>query len=129
MIDKQFIYWMNQQVYNITYIVTETKAKGAHQKTLDNCELFAIKTREIHMYQGDVSNLNAIDYAFEKNAIFCIKAFVDTLLILSDENQFRNCFDRALLLMIERDLDVDDLINSQLFYAHLWTNKSLFAES
>lgn len=64
------------------------------------------------MYMSDIANLNAIDYAFQKNAIYCIKAFVDTLLFLSDENQFRNCFDHALLLMIERDLDVKDLISS-----------------
>ena len=30
--------------------------------------------------------------------------------------------------MIERGLDVKDLINSPLFYAPLWTNYSLFAE-
>ena len=53
---------------------------------------------------------------------------MDTLLILSDENQFRNCFDRALLLMIERDLDVKDLINSSLFFAPLWSEQSIFAE-
>lgn len=38
------------------------------------------------MYQPDISNFNAIDYAYQKNAIYCIKAFVDTLLILSDED-------------------------------------------
>lgn len=31
--------------------------------------------------------------------------------------------------MIERDLDVQDLINSSLFFSPLWTNKSLFAQS
>lgn len=30
--------------------------------------------------------------------------------------------------MIERDLDVKDLINSQLFFAPIWTDHSLFAE-
>lgn len=29
--------------------------------------------------------------------------------------------------MIERDLDVKDLINSSLFYAPIWTNYSLFS--
>lgn len=30
--------------------------------------------------------------------------------------------------MIEQELDVKDLINSPLFYAPLWINRSLFAE-
>lgn len=64
------------------------------------------------MYMSDIANNNAIDYAFKKDAIYCIGAFVDTLLFLSDESQFRNCFDHALLLMIERDLDVKELISS-----------------
>jgi hypothetical protein len=37
------------------------------------------------MYQNDISGQNVIDYAFKKNAIFCIKAFVDTLLVLTEE--------------------------------------------
>lgn len=52
------------------------------------------------MYQSDISGQNVIDYAFKKNAIFCIKAFVDTLLLLSDEESFANCFDKAILMMI-----------------------------
>ena len=58
--------------------------------------------------------MNAIDYAFKRDSIFCIKAFVDSLLILSDkgESQFRNCFDKALLLMISRGMDVKELVNS-----------------
>ena len=38
------------------------------------------------MYQQDISGQNAIDNAFKKNAIFCIKAFVETLLILKNDN-------------------------------------------
>jgi len=64
------------------------------------------------MYQTDVGGRNAIDHAFKKNAIFCIKAFVETLLILPEEVQFRNCFDKALLLMIKRGIDVKDLVSS-----------------
>lgn len=37
------------------------------------------------MYQKDISGLSVIDYAFDKGAIFCIKAFVETLLLLKDE--------------------------------------------
>jgi len=73
--------------------------------------------------------LNAIDYAFQKNAIYCIKAFVETLLILPDEIQFRNCFDKALLLMITRGMDVKQLVNSQLFYPKIWTKLSIFSST
>ena len=77
-----------------------------------NGDFFDQRTSTIHMYMSDIANNNAIDYAFKKDAIYCIGAFVDTLLFLSDESQFRNCFDHALLLMIERDLDVKELISS-----------------
>lgn len=67
-IDKSFIEWMNRQVYNIAYIVRfsnpafpfafesheklrmESKSKSSGQKTMDNSELFGLKTLEIHMY-------------------------------------------------------------------------------
>lgn len=68
------------------------------------------------MYQADISVQNAIDYAFHKNAIFCIKTFVETLLLLKDEEQFRGCFDKAILLMISRGIDVKDLARSSLFF-------------
>ena len=73
--------------------------------------------------------MNAIDYAFKRDSIFCIKAFVDSLLILSDkgESQFRNCFDKALLLMISRGMDVKELVNSQLLYPSIWTQYSLYS--
>jgi hypothetical protein len=58
------------------------------------------------MYQTDISGMNAIDQAFKKNAIFCIKAFVDTLIILTEGGNFRNCFDKALLMMIGKEMDV-----------------------
>ena len=80
------------------------------------------------MYQYDVRGNNAIHQAFKKNAIFCIKAFVETLLILPEEVQFRNCFDKALLLMIQRGIDVKDLVNSQMFYASVWKRHTLFSD-
>jgi len=58
------------------------------------------------MYQADLMGNNVIDYAFQKNAIFCIKAFVESLMVLPDEIQFRNCFDKALLMMIKKGIDV-----------------------
>mmetsp|Transcript_26611 Transcript_26611/g.40609 ORF Transcript_26611/g.40609 Transcript_26611/m.40609 type:complete len:114 (+) Transcript_26611:5144-5485(+) len=79
------------------------------------------------MYQQDILGLNAIDHAFKKNSIFCIKAFVDTLLVLPEEVQFRNCFDKALLLMINRGMDVKELVSSQIFFPQVWTNQSLFS--
>jgi len=81
------------------------------------------------MYQKDISGQSVIEYAFEKKAIFCIKAFVETLLILSndEENQFRNCFDKAILLMIDKGMDVKELVNSELFFPQIWQNKSVFS--
>lgn len=64
------------------------------------------------MFQEDINGQNAIDNAFEKNSIFCIKAYVDFLLTLanSDDIQFTNCFDKALLLMINKGMDVKELV-------------------
>ena len=78
------------------------------------------------MYQVDIGGMNAIDYAFNRNAIFSIKAFVETLLILTD-SKFRNCFDKAILMMINRGMEIKDLVNSELFYASIWTEMSLFS--
>ena len=73
------------------------------------------------MFQNDVAGLNAIDYAFKKNAILCIKSFVETLLILDVKQiSFRNCFDKAILMMINRGMEVKELINSELFYPAIW---------
>ena len=80
------------------------------------------------MYQEDISGINAIDIAFEKNSIFCIKAFVDSLMQLTDDSQFRNCFDMAVLLMIIKGMDVKELVNSNLFYPPMWKKRSIFSE-
>ena len=80
------------------------------------------------MYQKDISGQNAIDYAFNKNAIFCIKAFVETLLILTDDVSFQNCFDKALLMMISRGMDVKELVSSELFYVSVWKDVPIFSD-
>jgi hypothetical protein len=72
--------------------------------------------------------VNAIDNAFKKNAIFCIKAFVETLIILTDDVNFRNCFDKALLMMISKGMDVKELVSSELFYATIWNDLSLHSQ-
>mmetsp|Transcript_27882 Transcript_27882/g.42166 ORF Transcript_27882/g.42166 Transcript_27882/m.42166 type:complete len:111 (+) Transcript_27882:70-402(+) len=54
---------------------------------------------------------------------------METLLILPEEVQFRNCFDKALLLMIKRGMDVKELVNSQLFYATIWKNHSIYCHN
>ena len=82
----------------------------------------------VHMYQEDISGKNAIDNAFDQNSIFSIKAFVDSLLQLTDEAQFKNCFDKALLLMVNKGMDVKELVNSNLFYPPVWTKYTLFSE-
>ena len=61
----------------------------------------------IHMFQNNIEGMNPIDIALEKNAIFSIKAYSDTLLILKDENLFRDCINQAVLLLIKRGIDVN----------------------
>ena len=92
--------------------MTERSELNLNQKSLIE------EQGKVHMYQKDISGQSVIDYAFDKKAIFCIKAFVETLLILSneEENQFRNCFDKAILLMIEKGMDVKELVNSELLF-------------
>ena len=80
------------------------------------------------MYQTDISVCNAVDYAFFENAIFCIKAFVDTLLILKDEQQFRGQFDKVVMQMICRRMDIKDLVQSSLFYPEIWQHQSTFSQ-
>lgn len=91
-------------------------------KTVDHSQLLDGMQNMVHMYQNDIDGINAIDNAFANNSIFCIKAFVDNLLQLTDEMHFRNCFDKALIIMIRKGLDVKDLVNSTLFYPPIWTN-------
>lgn len=67
-----------------------------------------------------MSGKNAIDNAFEKNSIFCIKLFVDSLLQLKNDTHFENCFDKALILMINKGMDVKELVNSNIFYTPIW---------
>lgn len=102
-------------------------AKQNSGKILDNTDQFGFNQGAIHMYQSDISGQNAIDQAFKKNAVFCIKAFVETLIILTDEVKFRNCFDKALLMMISKGMDVKELVSSELFFATIWKNLSLFS--
>ena len=48
-------------------------------------------------------------------------------MILPDEVQFRNCFNKALLMMIKKNISVKQLVNSELFYPSLWKNYSLYS--
>lgn len=63
------------------------------EKEGQNVQLEKAYKNSVHMYQPNISGINAIDHAFQKNSIFCIKAFVDNLLNLKEDHQFRNCFD------------------------------------
>lgn len=132
-VDPNFQYYNEHMIVGSSDQNTDEMGKQIEVKqnknktTFDNSELFGINSGEVHMYQADIASFNAIDYAFQKNAIFCIKAFVETLLILTGEHQFRNCFDKAILMMISRGMDVKELVNSPLFYAPIWTRYSLFS--
>jgi hypothetical protein len=79
------------------------------------------------MYQEDITGKNAIDNAFDKNSIFCIKLFVDSLLQLKNEVHFKNCFDKALIMMINKGMDVKELVNSKIFYTPLWSQHIIFS--
>ena len=150
-IDAQFIIDMNTNVHNIAMymkpnlimvnntrvnadLYQESEGIGVQKakihsfiKVLDNTESFIANSGKIHMYQKDIAGQNAIDYAFNRNAIFCIKAFVETLLILTDDVTFQNCFDKALLMMVSRGMDVKDLVNSELFYVSIWKDVPVFS--
>ena len=66
--------------------------------------------------------------AFQKNSIFSIKAFVDSLLNLNhDKVSFRNCFNQALLRMIKKKMDVKELCRSELLYPKIWVNYNIFS--
>ena len=114
-IDSDFISIMNRRIQNINSFVDLFKRCNISCDNTDLVEKGPQTCYEnqdssmevIHMYQPDIYGLNAIDYAFQKNAIFCIKAFVESLMLLPDEVQFRNCFDRALLMMIQRNINVN----------------------
>ena len=100
-VDETFIEFMNSKIKNIIHYINSTDSEN----------------ERVHMYQEDISGDNAIERAFRKNSIFCIQSFVESLLQLnSNEAQFRNCFDKALLMMINRNIEVKDLVNSNLFY-------------
>ena len=79
------------------------------------------------MYQNDISGINAIDNAFQKNSIFSIKAFVDSMLDLKQDKQFRNCFDVALLKMIRKGMNVRELCSSGLLFPQIWENVTFFS--
>lgn len=46
---------------------------------------------------------------------------------MTDESQFKNCFDQAILHMIDRGMDVKELVNSPLFFVPVWNQLSLFS--
>lgn len=56
---------------------------------------------------------------------------MDCLLKLTDgeDSQFDNCFDKAVLIMIQKRMDVKDLINSKLIYPPIWESRTFFANT
>jgi hypothetical protein len=70
------------------------------------------------MYQVDISGNNAVDIAFQSNSILSIKAFVESIISLTNSNDvsFRNCFDKALIMMINKGMDVKSLVSNDIFY-------------
>jgi len=68
-----------------------------------------------------------VDTAFQSGSIFCIKALVDSVLLLPNELSFRNCFDKAVLRLINKGLDVGDLVVSELFFPTIWKKHVIFS--
>ena len=81
------------------------------------------------MYQENIAGKNAIDLAFNKNSIFCISAFVESLLKMNETSQFNNCFDKAFLMMLRKGMDMKDLLQSSLIYPILWQNETIYHDS
>jgi hypothetical protein len=104
-IDMEFINLMNANVQNIAMYVNQrfvivnnlkinfdmldldkvAKQVTDRSESNPNQESLIEEQGKVHMYQKDISGQSVIDYAFDKKAIFCIKAFVETLLILSND--------------------------------------------
>lgn len=126
-VDAQFIKLLNYGIRNINNYLNKSIYKGKFVPVCQSKDHFHVSENLVHMYQEDMSGKNAIDNAFEKNSIFCIKAFVDSLLQLTDEMQFKNCFDKALLLMINKGMDVKELVKSTILYPPLWTHHTVFS--
>jgi len=90
---------INEKIKNINYYLSYFKKKTEAPTQFGNKKTNS-DSSDVHMYLEDISGNSAIDNAFYKNSIFCIKLFVDNLMNNPDDNNFNNCFDKALLLMI-----------------------------
>lgn len=51
---------------------------------------------------------------------------MESLITLTEEVSFRNCFDKALVLMITRGMDVKKLVNSDVFFPKIWRKKNIY---
>jgi len=56
-----------------------------------------------------------------------LKAFVESLLKLPNEPSFRNCFNKALLFMIEKGINVQNLVTSELFFPTIWKKATVYS--
>lgn len=81
------------------------------------------------MFQTDISGQNSLDKAFQSNSILSIKAFVDSIISLkgSEDMNFGNCFDKALITMIERNMDVKKIVASEVFYPRIFRKFSIYS--
>jgi len=149
-IDSDFVAKMNHNVKNmVKYLDFNYTIGEIHQNITHKCaaiqggidkvhgdfknhveweELGFHLNDRIHMFQDDIAGNNPIDIAFRQNSIFCIKAFVDSLLHLTDEISFRNYVDKALLLMISRGLDVKRYVKSDIFFPPIWKKKTIYSK-
>jgi len=59
--------------------------------------------------------------------MFSIKAYSDALLILKDENLFRDCINQALLLLISRGIEVNQLLSSYVIYPEIWKSMTVYS--
>ena len=87
-IDGPFIKQMNKKVENVAILWASNYTKVANiriEHPLPEDEVHISQPELVHMYQTDIVNKTVIDYAFQRNAIYSIKAFVESLMVLPDE--------------------------------------------
>jgi len=84
LIDPKFTQVGNAKLLADT-IPEESKLEIVKRGRGESVDQYYLNSGKVHMYQHDIVGNNAIDYAFQANAIFCIKAFVESLLILPEE--------------------------------------------
>ena len=71
------------------------------------------------MFQSDISGQSSIDIAINKTSMFSVKAFAESILKLKDVG-IRNCFEKAIIQLILKGMEVNDICQSNVLYPQIW---------